>query len=126
MTTLWLTAGLFHSLIESRPEALRGVSQLLAGGDVLSAPHVRRALSALPGLVLIDGYGPTENTTFTTCHPMRDGGRGGGAGADRPPDRQHHGPPPGWRSAAGAGGGARRAVHRRGTAWPAAISAGRS
>ncbi len=72
VTTLWLTAGLFHSLIESRPEALRGVSQLLAGGDVLSAPHVRRALSALPGLVLINGYGPTENTTFTACHPMRD------------------------------------------------------
>jgi amino acid adenylation domain-containing protein len=72
VTTLWLTAGLFHSLVESRPEALRGVSQLLSGGDVLSAPHVRRALAALPGLTLIDGYGPTENTTFTTCHPMRD------------------------------------------------------
>ena len=72
VTTLWLTAGLFHPLVESRPEALRGVSQLLAGGDVLSAPHVRRALAALPGRVLIDGYGPTENTTFTTCHPMRE------------------------------------------------------
>jgi amino acid adenylation domain-containing protein len=72
VTTLWLTAGLFHSLVESRPEILRGVSQLLSGGDVLSAPHVRRALSALPGLTLIDGYGPTENTTFTACHPMRD------------------------------------------------------
>ena len=72
VTTLWLTAGLFHSLVETRPEALRGVSQLLSGGDVLSAPHVRRMLAALPGLTLIDGYGPTENTTFTTCHPMRD------------------------------------------------------
>ncbi len=72
VTTLWLTAGLFHSLVESRPEALRGVSQLLAGGDVLSAAHVRRALAALPGTTLINGYGPTENTTFTTTHPLRD------------------------------------------------------
>ncbi|PYQ66713.1 MAG: hypothetical protein DMF53_03025, partial [Acidobacteria bacterium] len=32
VTTLWLTAGLFHFVMASRPEALRGVSQLLAGG----------------------------------------------------------------------------------------------
>ncbi|HEX9945239.1 MAG TPA: amino acid adenylation domain-containing protein, partial [Thermoanaerobaculia bacterium] len=71
VTTLWLTAGLFHPMVESRPEALRGLTQLLAGGDVLSAPHVRRALAALPGCAVIDGYGPTENATFTTCHAMR-------------------------------------------------------
>jgi amino acid adenylation domain-containing protein len=72
VTTLWLTAGLFHPMVESRVEALRGLTQLLAGGDVLSGPHVRRALAALPGCTVIDGYGPTENTTFTTCHAMRD------------------------------------------------------
>ncbi len=72
VTTLWLTAGLFHPMVDSRPEALRGISQLLAGGDVLSVSHVRRALAALPGCTLIDGYGPTENATFTTCHAMRD------------------------------------------------------
>src|SRR6185369_12112687 len=44
--------------------------QLLAGGEALSAPHVRQALAALPDLRLINGYGPTENTTFTCCHPM--------------------------------------------------------
>ncbi len=118
VTTLWLTAGLFHSLVESRPEALRGVSQLLSGGDVLSAPHVRRVLAALPGLTLIDGYGPTENTTFTTCHPMRDAD----AVADPVPiGRPIAGttrPPPGRRSAAGAGGGARRALRRGGRPRP--------
>ena len=72
VTTLWLTAGLFHAIAESRPEALRGVSQILAGGDVLSAPHVRRALAAAGNdSVLINGYGPTENAVFTTCHPLR-------------------------------------------------------
>jgi amino acid adenylation domain-containing protein/non-ribosomal peptide synthase protein (TIGR01720 family) len=70
VTTLWLTAGLFHSMVEERIEGLAGLSQLLAGGDVLSPVHVRRALAALPGLRLIDGYGPTECTTFACCHPM--------------------------------------------------------
>jgi amino acid adenylation domain-containing protein len=79
VTTLWLTAGLFHPMVESRVEDLRGLRQLVAGGDVLSAPHVRKALAALPGLTLINGYGPTENTTFTCTHAMTDP-RGIGAG----------------------------------------------
>ena len=70
VTILWLTAGLFHSLVEERLEGLAGVRQLLAGGDVLSPAHVRRALAALPGVRLIDGYGPTESTTFACCHGM--------------------------------------------------------
>jgi len=72
VTILWLTAGLFHHVVEERLDALRPVRQLLAGGDVLSAPHVRRTLQSLPGVRLINGYGPTENTTFTCCHPMTD------------------------------------------------------
>ncbi len=70
VSTLWLTAGLFHRMVEEELPALAGVRQLLAGGDVLSPPHVRRVLAAHPGVRVIDGYGPTENTTFTTCFPM--------------------------------------------------------
>ncbi|HSS75467.1 MAG TPA: amino acid adenylation domain-containing protein, partial [Thermoanaerobaculia bacterium] len=70
VTLLWLTAGLFHQQVDERPEALRPLRQLLAGGDVLDPAHVRRALAALPDLRLVNGYGPTENTTFTACHAM--------------------------------------------------------
>jgi amino acid adenylation domain-containing protein len=74
VTSLWLTAGLFHQMVEERIQDLDDVRQLLAGGDVLSPPHVRALLARrdlrVPGARVIDGYGPTENTTFTTCHPM--------------------------------------------------------
>ncbi|MDQ6893669.1 MAG: amino acid adenylation domain-containing protein [Acidobacteriota bacterium] len=68
VTTLWLTAGLFHQMVETEIESLRGLRQLLAGGDVLSVPHVLKALEELPGCSLINGYGPTESTTFACCH----------------------------------------------------------
>jgi amino acid adenylation domain-containing protein len=68
VTTLWLTAGLFHLMVEHRLDGLKPLRQLLAGGDVLSPPHVAKALQALPECRLINGYGPTENTTFTCCY----------------------------------------------------------
>ncbi len=68
VTSLWLTAGLFHQMVDERLQALRPLRQLLAGGDIVSPDHARRLLAALPGLALIDGYGPTEGTTFTCCH----------------------------------------------------------
>ncbi len=77
VTTLWLTAGLFHQVIDERPAVLRPVSQLLAGGDALSLPHVRKALAELPGCILVNGYGPTENTTFTCCHRWSEPGEVG-------------------------------------------------
>ncbi|HEY0366803.1 MAG TPA: amino acid adenylation domain-containing protein, partial [Pyrinomonadaceae bacterium] len=67
VTTLWLTAGLFHQMVDSELEKLQGVRQLLAGGDVLSVPHVETAARNLAGCRVINGYGPTENTTFTCC-----------------------------------------------------------
>ena len=74
VTTLWLTAGLFHGMVEARLDGLAPVRQLLAGGDILSPAHVRQALSGLPGTVLINGYGPTEGTTFTCCHRIGEAG----------------------------------------------------
>ncbi|MER7408386.1 non-ribosomal peptide synthetase [Streptomyces sp. NPDC000070] len=70
VTVAWFTAGLFHQVVDTAPEALGRLRHLLAGGDVLSAPHVRKAAELLPAGALINGYGPTENTTFTCCHPV--------------------------------------------------------
>ncbi|SDY32320.1 amino acid adenylation domain-containing protein, partial [Myxococcus xanthus] len=71
VSVLWLTAALFDQMQQHQPEALRKVRQLLAGGDVLPAPRVRERLAQ--GVGLVNGYGPTESTTFTACHRMAAG-----------------------------------------------------
>ena len=73
VTSVWLTSGLFTLMVEHRLADLTGLRQLLAGGDVLSPRHVKLALAALPGCTIINGYGPTENTTFTCCYAMPPG-----------------------------------------------------
>ena len=73
VTTAWFTAGLFHLFVDERLEDLQPLKQLLAGGDTLSAKHVRRVIDAFPEMTVINGYGPTEGTTFTCCHAMRTG-----------------------------------------------------
>ncbi|MEO8425661.1 MAG: AMP-binding protein [Verrucomicrobiota bacterium] len=72
ITTLWLTAGLFQLMVDEELTGLKSLRQLLAGGDVLSFPHVRKALGELTGCRIINGYGPTENTTFTCCHSISE------------------------------------------------------
>ncbi|MFI6638488.1 amino acid adenylation domain-containing protein [Streptomyces sp. NPDC050504] len=67
VTVLLLTTGLFHRMAGSRPDAFAGVRHVLTGGDVASPSHVGRLLAAYPQLVFTNGYGPTENTTYTTC-----------------------------------------------------------
>jgi amino acid adenylation domain-containing protein len=77
VTSLWLTSGLFHQMADHRLDGLRPLRQLLAGGDVVSPEHARRVLQELPGIALINGYGPTEGTTFSCCYRMTGGMTGG-------------------------------------------------
>ncbi len=70
VTTLWLTAGLFHQIVEDNIHALKPLKRLLAGGDVLSPTHVRKTMEALTDCQVINGYGPTESTTFSSCYTI--------------------------------------------------------
>ncbi|HSD24549.1 MAG TPA: amino acid adenylation domain-containing protein [Solirubrobacterales bacterium] len=73
VTTLWLTAGLFHQVVDTDVDSLSGLRQLLAGGDALLPDRVSRAMRALPGVRLVNGYGPTEATTFSCCFDATSG-----------------------------------------------------
>nr|WP_052313046.1 non-ribosomal peptide synthetase [Corallococcus coralloides] len=74
ITTLWLTAALFEQMVLHQGDALARVKQVLAGGDVLPVERVREHLRRMaPGAVLVNGYGPTENTTFSTTYTLRAG-----------------------------------------------------
>lgn len=64
----WLTAALFNAIVDDDARNLSGLRCVLTGGEALSVPHVRKALAALPDTVLMNGYGPTECTTFTTTY----------------------------------------------------------
>lgn len=67
---LWLTSALFNALVDTDVTCFTGLGWLITGGDRLSVKHVRKAMEAHPGIQFINGYGPTENTTFTCCHPV--------------------------------------------------------
>ena len=64
----WLTAALFNAIVDDDASNLAGLRCILTGGEALSVPHVRKALAALPATTLMNGYGPTECTTFTTTY----------------------------------------------------------
>ncbi|MFI1198400.1 non-ribosomal peptide synthase/polyketide synthase [Streptomyces sp. NPDC020883] len=72
VTALWLTAGLFRLLAQDAPECFAGLRQVWTGGDVVPSAAVRRVLTACPGLTVVDGYGPTETTTFATSFALTD------------------------------------------------------
>ncbi|MDT8913027.1 non-ribosomal peptide synthase/polyketide synthase [Amycolatopsis sp. PS_44_ISF1] len=70
VSALWLTAGLFRLIAGDDPGCLAGVREVWTGGDVVPPEAVRAVLAACPGLVVVDGYGPTETTTFASAFRM--------------------------------------------------------
>lgn len=70
ISTLWLTSGLFQLMVERRVKDLKPLRQLLAGGDVLPSATVEAARKNLPECRIINGYGPTEGTTFSCCYEV--------------------------------------------------------
>jgi len=70
VTTLWLTTALFEQMVDEQLAHLRGLRQLIVGGDVMSPSHARRALAALPGIRLLNVYGPTEAAVLITAFPI--------------------------------------------------------
>lgn len=69
---MWLTAPLFHQHCDVNINLFKPLKQLLVGGDVLQTNKVNLFLNKNPDVKLINGYGPTENTVFTTCYKINE------------------------------------------------------
>ncbi|MFF7638568.1 non-ribosomal peptide synthase/polyketide synthase, partial [Kitasatospora sp. NPDC008050] len=72
ITAIFLTTGLFTLAAQELPGCFAGVHEVWTGGDAVPAAAIRAVMDACPGTVVTDVYGPTETTTFATCHPVRD------------------------------------------------------
>ncbi|MFE6687509.1 amino acid adenylation domain-containing protein [Streptomyces sp. NPDC057743] len=72
ITVMWMTAPLFGQTADADPAVFARLGAVVVGGDVLPARQAQALRTAYPGLRIINGYGPTENTTFTTTHEVRD------------------------------------------------------
>ncbi|MGR9463071.1 amino acid adenylation domain-containing protein [Rhizobium leguminosarum] len=68
VNTAWFNASLFNTIVEDTPEILGKLDRAIVGGEVVSAKHFRYAQQQFPDLVLVNGYGPTEATTFSSCY----------------------------------------------------------
>ncbi|MFF4097585.1 amino acid adenylation domain-containing protein, partial [Streptomyces sp. NPDC001834] len=70
VTGLWVTAALFGVLVEEDPACFAGLRELWTGGDAVPAAAAQSLLESCPELVLVNGYGPTESTTFAVSGPL--------------------------------------------------------
>ncbi|RJL19460.1 non-ribosomal peptide synthetase, partial [Bailinhaonella thermotolerans] len=66
VTASIVTTALFNLVAEERPEAFAGLRALVTGGDAASPAALARVRAACPDTVLINGYGPTETTTYAS------------------------------------------------------------
>ncbi len=74
VSLLFITTGLFNQMVESQLDGLLSVNRILTGGEAISLPHAQKMLERMPaGHELVNIYGPTENTTYTTFFPMAAG-----------------------------------------------------
>ncbi|HEX4083937.1 MAG TPA: amino acid adenylation domain-containing protein [Chthoniobacteraceae bacterium] len=72
VSMLFLTTPLFHHFAREIPDGFGTLRYLVAGGDALQPQAARAVLEAARPAHLVNGYGPTEVTTFAICHEVTD------------------------------------------------------
>ncbi|RAJ76608.1 non-ribosomal peptide synthase protein (TIGR01720 family)/amino acid adenylation domain-containing protein/thioester reductase-like protein [Chitinophaga dinghuensis] len=70
---MWFTASWFNQLIDTDISIFETLSVVLAGGEKLSEEHISKLKQQYPALTVINGYGPTENTTFSITYTVEPG-----------------------------------------------------
>jgi amino acid adenylation domain-containing protein/thioester reductase-like protein len=70
--TLWITTGLFNLLVDEKPDIIKHLKYILTGGEIASNSHILRAVNISPATQILNMYGPTENTTFSTSYRVQN------------------------------------------------------
>ncbi|MFI6079302.1 amino acid adenylation domain-containing protein [Actinoplanes sp. NPDC051343] len=70
VTAGFFNVSVFRSMIETRPADLQNMRTILIGGEAVPGALIQQASEVLDHRVLVNGYGPTENTTFSCCHRL--------------------------------------------------------
>ncbi|XLS27831.1 amino acid adenylation domain-containing protein [Flavobacteriaceae bacterium M23B6Z8] len=72
ISKMWFTSSWFNQLADIDPSLFQNLDQVLVGGEKLSPVHIKKVKKACPDLKITNGYGPTENTTFSICGDVLD------------------------------------------------------
>ncbi|HET9280163.1 MAG TPA: amino acid adenylation domain-containing protein, partial [Flavitalea sp.] len=72
VTTMWFTSSWFNQLVENDITIFERLETILVGGEKLSEQHIAQVREAYPTIAIINGYGPTENTTFSLTYNIKE------------------------------------------------------
>jgi natural product biosynthesis luciferase-like monooxygenase protein/amino acid adenylation domain-containing protein len=79
ISAMFLTATLFSEVAREMPDALAGVRWMMYGGEAAAPERVREVRAAMDAggagadRHVVNGYGPTESTTFALTHAVEAG-----------------------------------------------------
>ncbi|PTL74997.1 non-ribosomal peptide synthetase [Vitiosangium sp. GDMCC 1.1324] len=72
VSAMFMTTALFNQVAAECPDAFRPVKHVLFGGEAAEPRWVREVSRQGPPERLLNVYGPTENTTFSTWHEVKE------------------------------------------------------
>jgi tyrocidine synthetase III len=67
ITLMFITTSWFNQLADIRPNLFSTLNHIITGGEKASEGHIQKVKKNCPNLILSNAYGPTENTTYSTC-----------------------------------------------------------
>ena len=72
ISVIWVTTALFNQIASEVPDMFAGVRYVLLGGERVNPRFIKKILEHGRPENLINGYGPTENTTFSTTYRIEN------------------------------------------------------
>lgn len=72
VTKMWFTSSWFNQLVANDINIFKTLQTIMVGGEKLFAPAIEKIRKTFPYIEIINGYGPTENTTFSLTYRIQE------------------------------------------------------